>query len=121
MSKGLDALEKIDHTVCLAFNENNNALFNKDEYEHIDCKDIDEFIKCYETIERELEALEVLKKAFHSSSTYTNKLKDSCECGWITEEEFKLAYEVLHDIDNRVRITPVTNLSVNEIKKMWKV
>ena len=74
-----------------------------------------------ETIERELEALEVLKKAFHSSSIYTNKLKDSYECGWITEEEFKLAWEVIHDIDNRVRITPVTSLSVNEIKKIWKV
>lgn len=61
MSKGLEALEKIDHTVCLAFNENNNALFNKDEYEHIDCKDIDEFVDCYGIIEKELKDFEWLK------------------------------------------------------------
>ena len=61
MNKGLEALEKIDHTICLAFNENNNALFNKDKYEHIDCKDIDEFVDCYDIIEKELKALEIIK------------------------------------------------------------
>lgn len=58
MSKGLDALEKINHTICLAFNENNNALFNKDKFEHIDCKDIYEFIDCYNIIEKELKKAE---------------------------------------------------------------
>lgn len=65
MDKGLDALEKIDHTVCLAFNNDNNAIFNKDNYDHIDCKDINEFIECYDIIEKELkdyyEILEIAK------------------------------------------------------------
>lgn len=54
MKEELEALEKIDHTVCLAFNENNNALFNKDKYEHIDCKDIYEFVECYDIVEKAL-------------------------------------------------------------------
>lgn len=40
--------------------------------------------------------LEIIKKAFNSSSVYTNKLKDSYECGWITETEFNLIKEWLN-------------------------
>lgn len=47
MNKELEALEKIDHTICLAFGENNKALFNKDNETHIDCRDIYEFFDCY--------------------------------------------------------------------------
>ena len=40
-----------------------------------------------------MEALEAVKKAFNSSSIYTNKLKDSLECGWITQEEYNSIME----------------------------
>lgn len=53
---GMKALEKIDHTVCLAFNENNNAIFGKDCYDGIDCKDILEFCDCYDKVAAELKA-----------------------------------------------------------------
>lgn len=46
-------------------------------------------------IKKELKALEIVKKAFSSSSIYVNKLKDSCECGWITQEEYDLLKEIL--------------------------
>ena len=61
MSKELKALEKIDHTVCMAFNENNNAVFNKDQFDHADCKDIEEFMKCYSIVEKALKNYEELK------------------------------------------------------------
>ena len=54
MRKAKECLEKIDHTICLAFNENNNAIFGKDKYEGIDCKDIYEFGECYEVLEETL-------------------------------------------------------------------
>lgn len=57
--------------------------------EHLN-NDIDKCSKC-----RELKALETVKKAFDSSSIYTNKLKDSLECGWITQEEYDLLKKVL--------------------------
>ena len=46
-------------------------------------------------LEKELKALEIVKKAFNSSRIYTYKLKDSLECGWITKEEYDLLKEVL--------------------------
>lgn len=54
MDQAVKSLEKIDHTVCLAFNENNSAIFGKDKYESIDCKDFYEFAECYGTVERAL-------------------------------------------------------------------
>lgn len=72
--EALEALEKIDHTVCLAFNDNNQALFNKDNETHIDCKDIDEFCDCYEIIETALKDLEWLKSKLDID--FINRLSD---------------------------------------------
>ena len=44
---------------------------------------------------RKARAFEIIKKAFNSSSIYTNKLKDSLECGWITQEEYDFLKGVL--------------------------
>ena len=74
ISKGLEALEKVKEALYLMLGDN--------------CKEI-------VAIEKELKALEIIKKAFDSSSIYTNKLKDSLECGWITQEEYDLLKEVL--------------------------
>lgn len=49
----------------------------------------------YNVLKKHLKALGIAKKVFDSSSTYTNKLKDSLECGWITQEEYELLKEVL--------------------------
>ena len=46
-------------------------------------------------IEKELKALEIIKRVFSSSSIYGYKLKDSLECGWITEEEHSLLNDVI--------------------------
>ena len=46
-------------------------------------------------IVKQKKVLKTIKKAFKSSSTYTYKLKDSLECGWITEEDYDLLEEVL--------------------------
>lgn len=45
----LKALEKIDHTVCL-----NKTEYGLDKYDGIDCKDVFEFVDCYELVERAL-------------------------------------------------------------------
>lgn len=56
--KSKDALEKLDHTLCL----NSLSLkFDIDNEEHIDCKDVDEMVDCVETIGKDLEVLEILK------------------------------------------------------------
>ena len=46
-----------------------------------------------ECFPKEMEALEAVRKAFNSSSVYINKLKDSLECGWITQKEYDLIKE----------------------------
>ena len=61
MNKGLDALEKIDHTICLNLN-NKTLQFNLDKYEDCDCKDIREFCDCYEVIENELKDYQEIKE-----------------------------------------------------------
>lgn len=70
--------------------------------EECPCVLIKKELKAYEELEEQLpiintyiRALEIIKKAFDSSSIYTNKLKDSLECGWITQEEYDLLREVL--------------------------
>ena len=64
MRTDLEALEKIDHTVCLAFNEDNASVFNKDDIEHIDCNDVFEFADCIEQVKVALiEAEETKAKA----------------------------------------------------------
>ena len=106
MKEELEALEKIDHTVCLAFNENNNALFNKDKYEHIDCKDIYEFVECYDIIEKALKEYQEIKKiakcynweclAFDISSTETDEKWRKLFCAAIidVQEDYRKARAV---------------------------
>lgn len=77
MNRGLEALKVLVMS--------STTIFNTKEQ-------IDESVK---TIKKELKALEIVKKAFDSSSTYTYKLEDSLECGWITQEEYNLLKEVL--------------------------
>lgn len=63
----LEALEKIDHTICLNYN-NHTLAFNLDSYKDgpngcsIDCKDFVEYTECYETVENELKEGEKNKK-----------------------------------------------------------
>ena len=58
MSKELEALEKLNHTICL----NSPVIkWSIDEYDHIDCKDEKEFVKCYNIIEKALERNEPMK------------------------------------------------------------
>lgn len=53
-----EALEKLDNTLCL----NSPVInFNIDDEDFIDCKDVDEMIECLETIERDLDVLEIIK------------------------------------------------------------
>ena len=99
-----EALEKIDHTVCLAFNENNNAIFNKDKYEGIDCKDIYEFVECYEVLEKTVDENErykqitsiILNKGincfeiFFAASVNEYNICHGSVCKDLSEEEFNL-------------------------------
>lgn len=75
MNKELKALEKIDHTICLAFNDNNKALFNRDNENHIDCRDIYEFIKCYKILETALHRLEEHDRIFKKYDINDNWLE----------------------------------------------
>ena len=62
-----DALNKIDNTICIAYNTNNDILFNKDPDDHCDCASIEEFVECYDAIDKDLgriEELEAKAKAF---------------------------------------------------------
>ena len=123
MSKGLEALNRIgefqvDKTYALKTNENIDIFHYKTvkelvpqyfatiekelkeyEMEHtlrIRLENINyELVREKQENEKKLKALEIIKKAFNSSSTYTYKLEDSLDCGWITQEEYDLAKEVL--------------------------
>lgn len=61
MSKGLEALEKIDHTICMN-NLANNIKWDIDKYDHCACVSVEDFVECYEIIEKELNALEIIKE-----------------------------------------------------------
>ncbi len=62
---GLEALEKLDHTLCMNSNEG-NLKFGIDTYENpsCDCKDVDEMVDCLEIVKQDLQDLEEIKKAF---------------------------------------------------------
>ena len=60
MSKGLEALKKIDYTICLNIN-NGTLKFGLDKYDGCDCKNFSEFDVCYELIEKSLKDYEELK------------------------------------------------------------
>ena len=86
MSEGLKALYAIK-SVFLRVEEDDGIILHVwQEHE-----------KATNAIEKELKALEVVRKLFSSSSIYRYKLKDSLECGWITEEEYSLLKDVLQD------------------------
>ena len=51
MSKELEALEKLNHTICL---NSPTIKWGIDKYDHIDCKDEEEFVKCYNIIRKAL-------------------------------------------------------------------
>ena len=72
MNKGLKALEKIDHTVCMN-NLENNIKWDIDKYDHCACVSVEDFVECYETIEKELKALEIIKDRCELK-VYKNKL-----------------------------------------------
>ena len=57
--KDKEALEKLDHTLCL----NSLSLrFSIDEDYHIDCKDAEEMVDCIETLQEALEQKEKQNK-----------------------------------------------------------
>jgi len=101
MKEYLESLEKIDHTVCLAFNTDNNAIFNKDEYDHIDCKDIDEFVECYDTAEEGLRAVTIIidKRVNMDLVHYSKTLEEynSYYHRKLTQEEFDFLKRILKD------------------------
>ena len=51
--------------------------------------------KDYDIKSEKEQAWEYMKEVFKTSSTYTNKLKDSLECGWITQEKYDFIMEML--------------------------
>lgn len=61
MSKELEALEKLNHTICLN-NCEKTLKFGIDDDEHIDCKDVYEFVDCYNIIEQALKKLSAYRK-----------------------------------------------------------
>lgn len=103
--KPLEALEKIDHSVCIAFNQNNKALFDKDKYDHCDCKDINEYVECEELVEKHLNALEIIVKKnvdvnyikFHCEdcADYNVTIANGVSIDYLTLEEFDLVKEVI--------------------------
>lgn len=101
--KSLEALEKLDHTICMNVNEK-TLQFNIDKDTNADCNSLDEFIDCYETIEQSLKALEIIKnkKVNVGNIKYCFFLmldkavynKTNIE---LTQEEYDLLKEVLKD------------------------
>ena len=51
--------------------------------------------KDYDIKSEKEQAWEYMKEVFKTSSTYTNKLKDSLEYGWITQEKYDFIMEML--------------------------
>lgn len=101
----LEALEKIDNTVCL-----NHLAFGVDKYDHCDCRSIEDFVDCYDTIEKSLKAFEIIKvkevdwfsiKYTTSVELYNYRMKTS---GFtyahrlLTKEEYDLLKEELDNV-----------------------
>ena len=76
MNKGLEALEKLNHTICLNL-DNKTLVFGLDKYDNCDCKDIYEFSKCYEFIETALKNYEKLNHDY--SIVVDEKVSMACE------------------------------------------
>ena len=84
------------------FNNIEKALKDGESFKNAYCEMLDTYNKdiiaqnnLIAELRKKEEALEIFKKAFNSSSIYTNKLQDSLECGWITQEEYDLIVEIL--------------------------
>ena len=60
MRKSLEALYKLDHSICLNIN-NGNFKFGIDDIDHADLKSVEDFAGSIEGIKVDLEALAVLK------------------------------------------------------------
>jgi len=79
MNKELEALEKINHTICLNVNKG-TLVFNLDKYDNCDCKDIKEFSKCYNAVETALKDQQKTIKVLSAEKTILsnnyNELKD---------------------------------------------
>jgi len=96
---GLEALEKIDHTVCLN-NLAKNIVWNIDKEENCDCESVEQFVDCYDTIEKELKVLEIIKNKkvdIRRFIQYTHNLFDYNAGVWneLTQQEYDLLKEVL--------------------------
>ena len=96
--KELDCLEKIDHSVCLAFNENNSVIFNKDQYEHIDCKDIYDFVECHDTVYNGLKLLETIYYVIPLE--HFEYLRDTQK---ITDKDFENIKEFYSRMDKEIK------------------
>ena len=101
MSKALKSLWKIDHTICMNFNEKNIKwnIDNKDDPslykngegydpEDTDCKSFDDFCECYEEIETALKDFEELKKGIEwRMAEYIKELDSGEDCDGIPLSE----------------------------------
>lgn len=76
MSKVLDALEKINHTICLNLNEK-RLKFNLDKYESCDCENLKEFVDCYCLIEQALKILEGIEESLKYGYVFIGYDKDN--------------------------------------------
>lgn len=107
LSKELEALEKINHTLCL---NSHRIEFGVDE-DNIDCKNVEEFVECYNITRKYLKALQIIieknvqigalkywNRTYKGKLTYQTYLDilEDCELGGkLTEEEFELVIEVV--------------------------
>lgn len=63
MNEELEALTKIDHTICINSNEN-NIKWGVDDICHIDCVNFDEYGKCFSVVFEALKRNEPMKAIF---------------------------------------------------------
>jgi len=103
MSKALRALWKIDHTICMNFNEKNIKwnIDNKDDPtlyqngkgydpEDTDCKSFEDFCDCYDEIETALKDKEEQDKALKIIAKKNVDIQFLMGCGSVS------AYNVQH-------------------------
>lgn len=117
--KQWDAYDKIDNTICLNFNEDNNRIkFNLDKYEHIDCVDYNEMFNSLDTIRKFFNAYEIiinkkvnigyflcrlsLEKFYSNYFNYDEynehddkQYEELYSCEELSEEEFTLLKQIL--------------------------
>lgn len=83
MSKELEALEKLNHTICLN-NCEKTLKFGIDDDEHIDCKDVYEFVECYNIIETSLRRKDKLEAVIEllKNEQFRNEISVLEDCSW---------------------------------------